>query len=86
MQNLLRRWIICLVDLHCSLNALHEAKENGQGKNQSSDPKGVPLNTISPIVPPFKQIARLRLVKDLFEDYKPVMPELEMFNLALIRP
>lgn len=73
-----------LVDLQCSFNALHHAKEDGQEQDNNSDPKGIPLDTIPSIPPPLRYCCRSRLVESLLQDNQAVVPEVEFLNLSMV--
>lgn len=73
-----------LVDLQCPFNVLHHAKEDGQEKNNNSDPEGIPLDTIPSIPPPLRYCSRPRLVESLLQDNQAVVPEVEFLNLSMV--
>ena len=79
-----RRWIIRLIDLKGSLDALYQTKEYCQDQDQYSHPKGVPLNTVAPVIPPLGECAWPGVIENLFQDHQPVVPILEMLDLAII--
>lgn len=58
--------VIRLVDLQCTLDTLHHAKENRQKQHHNSYPERVPLHPVPPVVPPVRERRRPRLVESLF--------------------
>lgn len=78
--------IECLISLQTTFNTLDNSKQNRQKEDQSSNPERVPLNSFPPVKPPLRQSAWLSLIKDLLENNQAIMPEVKVFNSAILGP
>jgi hypothetical protein len=67
--------MVSFINLQRPLNTLNNTKENRQAKNNRSNPERVPLHLSPSITPPLRNRARLRLIKDLFENDKAIVPD-----------
>ena len=86
MQDSSPPWNECLVNLQGTLDTLHSPEEYRKHQHKSCNPESVPLCAFPPVIPPLWQVARLRLIEDLLQDNKAVMPEFEALDAAVIRP
>jgi hypothetical protein len=75
--------MVGFVDLQCAFDTLHKAKQYRQAQYKSSDPKRVPLDTLSAIVPPLIDSARFLLIKGLLQNDQTIMPKMELVYLAV---
>lgn len=76
--------MISTVHLHRALDRLYDTEEYRQHENRNGDPKGVPLRTLPPVVPPLRERAGFSLVENLLEDHEAFSPEVEILNLAIV--
>jgi hypothetical protein len=76
--------MISLVHLQRPFSTLHKSEENSKNKHDHSYPERIPLHTIPPIEPPLCQARRSGIVKSLFENHEPIMPEIELLELTIV--
>jgi hypothetical protein len=76
--------VISLVYLESTFNTLHKAKEQCEENNKHRRPKSVPLHPPPTIIPQVSYAPWLHLVKDLFQNNKPIMPISEVFDLPCV--
>jgi len=71
-------------DLHRTLHALHQPKENGQARNQRhSKPEIIPLHRFPAIFPPLRYTLWFRFVKNLLQNNETIVPVVKIADLTV---
>jgi hypothetical protein len=64
--------------------SLDETKDHSEYQNKCGNPKSIPLDPLSVIVPPLRDGSRLRIIESLFENDQAISPILEVVDLAAL--
>lgn len=76
--------MVRFVHLYCTKDTLSHSKEDSEENYQNGCPKRIPINSITPVNPELADGARSRLIKFLFQQHEPVVPELEILDLPFV--
>lgn len=70
-------------NLHSPFNTLNKPKQQSQEQNHDRNPKCIPLETVSTVIPPLTQCFWRRFIKYLLEFNDSVMPEVEVSHMSV---
>lgn len=76
--------MIRLIHLKRPFNALDQSEEDSKNKHDHRYPDRIPPHTIPPVEPPLCQPRWSRIVKSLFENHEPIMPEIGLLELTIV--
>ena len=78
-------WMVCFVYLQSSLDALYKAEEDRKTKDCDSNPEGVPLRSISSVVPELREGGWFRLIESFLQAHQFIAPVHEVCSTAISR-